>query len=155
MSKRKTLAAVLLSLALVLGGSVTWLFGTNDKAVAQQVDVWKSASCGCCGGWVDYMKKEGFKLSVQNTEEMDAVKAKHGVPEALASCHTATIDGYVIEGHVPAQDIRRLLSERPKARGLSAPGMPQDAPGMDGNTGQPYQVYLFRDDGTREVFARH
>lgn len=122
-------------------------------ASAGDVTVWKSAYCGCCGGWIDHMRAAGFRVTVHETEEMDAVKAEQGVPEALASCHTATVDGYVLEGHVPAADVTRLLAERPAARGLSVPGMPQSAPGMD-NPGEPYTVVTFG-NGAPQVFARH
>lgn len=119
------------------------------------VEVWKAASCGCCGGWVDHMTAEGFTVRVHTMDDVAPVKAMLGVPAALESCHTATVDGYVVEGHVPAADIRRLLAERPKARGLSAPGMPADAPGMDMKTGQPYDVVLFGGAEVPTVFARH
>lgn len=119
------------------------------------VEVWKSESCGCCGGWVDHMKAEGFPVRIHSMDDVSPVKAMLGVPESLESCHTATVDGYVLEGHVPAADIRRLLAERPKARGLSAPGMPADAPGMDLKTGEPYDVVLFGGAEAPRVYARH
>lgn len=119
------------------------------------VEVWKAESCGCCGGWVDHMKAQGFTVRVHPMDDVSPIKAMLGVPSGLASCHTATIDGYVVEGHVPAADIRRLLAERPKARGLSAPGMPADAPGMDLKSGQPYDVVLFGGDKAPSVFAHH
>lgn len=119
------------------------------------VEVWKAESCGCCGGWVDHMKAEGFTVRVHTMDDVAPVKTMLGVPPALESCHTATVDGYVVEGHVPAADIRRLLAERPKARGLSAPGMPADAPGMDMKTGQPYDVVLFGGAEAPAVFTRH
>ncbi len=119
------------------------------------VEVWKAESCGCCGGWVDHMKAEGFTVRVHTMDDVSPVKAMLGVPSGLESCHTATVDGYVVEGHVPAADIRRLLAERPKARGLSAPGMPADAPGMDLKSGQPYDVVLFGGDKAPSVFAHH
>jgi len=119
------------------------------------VEVWKSESCGCCGGWVDHMKAEGFPVRIHSMDDVSPVKAMLGVPESLESCHTATVDGYVLEGHVPAGDIRRLLAERPKARGLSAPGMPADAPGMDLKTGEPYDVVLFGGAEAPRVYARH
>ena len=120
------------------------------------VEVWKSASCLCCAGWVKHMIASGFTVKVHEVEDMEPVKTANGVPDQLSSCHTAVVDGYVIEGHVPAGDVKRLLAERPQAKGLSAPGMPQDAPGMDGKTGQPYQVVLFgAADGKARVFASH
>lgn len=138
-------AAVLGGMAIVAGGA---------PAVAQQVEVWKSPACGCCGGWVKHMEAAGFNLKVHTIEDVDAVKAANGVPDTLMSCHTAVVDGYVVEGHVPAGDIRRLLTERPKAKGLSAPGMPQSAPGMD-MPGQPYDVIAFGTPEGNKIFAHH
>jgi hypothetical protein len=122
------------------------------------VEVWKSRTCGCCTGWVKHMQALGFEVTTHDVEdtELDPIKQANGVPEPLHSCHTATVGGYVIEGHVPAIDVRRLLAERPKAKGLSSPGMPSDAPGMDMGTGQPYQVILFgTPDGKPSVYAKH
>jgi hypothetical protein len=129
---------------------------TSVPASAQEeVEVWKSPSCGCCGGWVNHMKAAGFTVKTHETEDMESVKLANGVPETLGSCHTAKVGGYIVEGHVPAQDVMRLLAERPQAKGLAAPGMPTDAPGMDMKTGQPYDVMLFGATGGDTVFARH
>jgi hypothetical protein len=137
------------------GGTYLGLGGVPAPAVAASVvEVWKSESCGCCGGWVDHMRAAGFTVKVHEVDDMQPVKRARGVPEALGSCHTSVVDGYVIEGHVPADDVRRLLAERPVAIGLTAPGMPQDAPGMDMKTGQRYEVLVFGKDETA-VFARH
>jgi len=100
------------------------------------------------------MRTAGFPAAVAETDDMEAVKRRFAVPDALQSCHTATVDGYVLEGHVPAQDVRRLLTERPAARGLAAPGMPASAPGMD-LPGQPYRVILFGTVSGDRVFAQH
>jgi hypothetical protein len=123
-------------------------------AEAPAVEVWKSPSCGCCGGWIKHMQASGFVVTVHDVADVDPIKRMAGVPNRLHSCHTAKIDGYVLEGHVPAADVRRLLAERPAARGLSVPGMPQSAPGMD-NPGQPYEVVLFGPDRADAVYARH
>lgn len=138
--------------AAALGGMT--IVGGSAPAAAQQVEVWKSPTCGCCGGWVKHMEAAGFSMKVHTIEDVDAVKAAQGVPDTLMSCHTAVVDGYVVEGHVPASDIRRLLAERPKARGLSAPGMPQSAPGMD-MPGQPYDVIAFGTPEGNKVYAQH
>lgn len=124
-------------------------------AAGAAVEVWKSAGCECCDGWVRHMRAAGFDVTVHTVDDMTPVKQAAGVPDELGSCHTARVGGYVLEGHVPAADVTRLLAERPQARGLSAPGMPQDAPGMDMGTGQPYQVVLFGGAGGPQVFARH
>lgn len=129
-------------------------FSPVTAAESSTVEVWKSPSCGCCGGWIKHMQAAGFKVTSHDIDDVDPVKRMAGVPDRLASCHTAFIDGYVVEGHVPAADVRRLLAERPKARGLSAPGMPQSSPGMD-MPGQPYEVVLFGGPQGDSVYARH
>ncbi len=128
--------------------------GLTHAAQATRVEVWKDPSCGCCEGWVKHMQAAGFDASVQDVANLQAVKAAKGVPDALQSCHTATVGGYVIEGHVPAADVRRLLAERPRAKGLAAPGMPPSSPGMD-IPGTPYEVVLFGAAGGDRVWARH
>lgn len=121
------------------------------------IRVHKSPSCGCCGVWVDHVRAAGFPVEVHDTEDMMTVKDRLGVPEPMMSCHTAEVDGYFVEGHVPAEDIKRLLAEKPKARGIAVPGMPLGSPGMempDGRT-QPYEVALVDDNGATETFSRH
>lgn len=121
------------------------------------VVVHKSPTCGCCNAWVEHMRKAGFEVAVRNEDDLHPVKLRAGVPLAKGSCHTAIVGGYFIEGHVPAADVKRLLAERPDARGLAVPGMPLGSPGMevpDGRT-QPYAVELVADDGSTTVFARH
>lgn len=98
--------------------------GMARAAQGPALEVWKDASCGCCEGWVRHMRAAGFEATVRDAADMQEVKAANGVPDALQSCHTASVGGYVIEGHVPAADVRRLLAERPRAKGLAAPGMP-------------------------------
>jgi hypothetical protein len=117
----------------------------------------KSATCGCCTAWVARMREAGFTVEVHDMDNLDAVKTRVGVPVGKGSCHTAEIGGYFVEGHVPADDIKRLLAERPRAKGLVLPGMPPGAPGMelpDGTT-QPYTVELVADDGSTRAFVRH
>jgi hypothetical protein len=125
---------------------------------AQTLDVWKTASCGCCSAWIAHIEQNGFSAKARDVAagQLARLKAEAGLPPELQSCHTARIDGYVIEGHVPAADIRRLLSERPDAVGLTVPGMPVGAPGMEaGDEKEPYEVLLVRRDGSTEVFSRH
>jgi hypothetical protein len=124
-------------------------------AYAADSTVYKSPYCGCCVKWVQYMRARGHKLTVHNMENLDKVKKAAGVPEALRSCHTALVDGYVVEGHVPAEDVDRLLAQRPKAKGIAVPGMPIGSPGMEGRRSDPYQVLLFGIDGGPKVFAVH
>jgi hypothetical protein len=121
------------------------------------ISVYKSSSCGCCAKWVDYLRQNGFAPTVHDEEAMDGLKDKLGVPETLRSCHTAQIDSYLIEGHVPATDIRRLLRERPSVAGLAVPGMPPRTPGMAeaGTRTGGYEVVAFQLDGGTQIFARH
>lgn len=119
--------------------------------------VHKSASCGCCGLWVDHMREAGFAIEVRNADNINPVKEQVGVPLGKGSCHTAQVGDYFIEGHVPAEDVKRLLAERPDAKGLVLPGMPMGSPGMempDGRT-QPFTVELVNLDGTATPFAEH
>ena len=117
--------------------------------------MYKSPTCGCCASWVDHLRAYGFPTETVETDDVQAVKAEHGVPAALQSCHTAVVDGYVVEGHVPAADVARLLSEAPEATGLAVPGMPVGSPGMEqGDAVQPYDVLLVA-DGQTSVFAGH
>jgi hypothetical protein len=129
--------------------------GAKLRAETQPVvTVYKDPSCGCCSGWARHMTAAGFTVTVIETTNVDVVKARLGVPDKLASCHTAEISGFAIEGHVPAPTIMRLLSEKPAAKGLAVPGMPAGAPGMDGSSREIYEVILFGDDGEK-IFARY
>ena len=116
--------------------------------------VYLTPTCGCCGKWVEHMNAAGFKLTREMTTDMDTVAAHHKVPESLHSCHTAVIGQYVIEGHVPADLVKKLLKEQPKIVGLAAPGMPAGSPGMDVPNSPPYSIVAFRADGTTYEFAR-
>ena len=129
--------------------------------VAQQqpptIEVYKSATCGCCSKWVDHLKANGFAVRTTNREDLAEFKASHRVPRSVQSCHTAIVNGYVIEGHVPASDVQRLLKERPAIVGLAVPGMPLGSPGMEvaGRKGQPFDVLALDKDGKSRVFASH
>ena len=121
------------------------------------IRVWKSSTCGCCSKWVDHIRDSGFAPTVHNEEEMEQVKDELGVPPKVRSCHTAQVGSYLIEGHVPASDIRRVLKERPKIAGLAVPDMPPLTPGMapPGVEPRDYEVLSFLSDGTTRSFARH
>ncbi len=119
------------------------------------VEVWKGAQCGCCTKWVKHLEKNGFATKVHTVPDAAPYGRKLGIPDRLRSCHTATVGGYSIEGHVPASDIRRLLAEKPKAVGLAAPGMPAGSPGMDVAGSPPYEVLLVGHDEKTTLFARH
>ena len=132
------------------------LIACAQAATAATIEVVKSPYCGCCTQWVQYLRAEGFEVRVTEAEDVTPTAQRLGVPGELRSCHTASIEGYAIEGHVPAADIRRLLDERPDAAGLSVPGMPIGSPGMEqGGRHQPYATILFTRDGRQQVFARH
>jgi hypothetical protein len=117
--------------------------------------VWKSASCGCCKQWVEHMKSNGFHVVVHDVEDVGPYKKKYHVSDRLASCHTAYIDGYVIEGHVPAADVRRLLKQKPMLVGLAVPGMPSGSPGMEGPRKDRFDVLTFDSSGKTTVFASY
>lgn len=122
---------------------------------APTVTVYKSATCHCCSKWVEHLRQAGFPVKTQDTASLADLKRNAGVPEGFGSCHTAFVEGYVIEGHVPVADIQRLLRERPKATGIAAPGMPIGSPGMEvGERRDPYDVMLFGPQG-QQVYARH
>ena len=137
---------------LLAGGRRVWAL----PAAPDTITVFKSRTCGCCTEWVNYLKTEGFATVVHDEEEMDMVKDNLGVPAKVRSCHTAQVGKYLVEGHVPAEDIRRMLKEKPQIAGLAVPGMPASAPGMaqPGAPHQPYEVLAFQRDGATEVFAR-
>lgn len=119
--------------------------------------VHKNPSCGCCVVWIEHMRQAGFAVEVRDHDDMGPIKQRAGVPYAKGSCHTAEIDGYFIEGHVPAGDVKRLLAERPDARGLTVPGMPAGSPGMEvpDGTVHPYAVELVHRDGSTTEYARY
>jgi len=120
------------------------------------ITVWKSASCGCCQRWVDYLQDDGFEVTAHNVDDIVSIKHKLGMTNpALYSCHTAKVGGYIIEGHVPASDIRRLLDERPKLMGLAAPGMPQMSPGMLSIEPKGYDVLQFSRKQETSVFSSY
>ena len=120
-----------------------------------QVTVYKDPTCGCCANWVQHLRQNGFAASAMDTPDMASVKDTHKVPASLRSCHTAVVEGFVIEGHVPAADIQRLLKERPKVAGLAVPGMPVGSPGMEGPNGKSYDVVAFDATGRSRVFSTH
>jgi len=129
----------------------------SAAAALPEVHVYKDANCGCCSLWVNHLRDAGFKVKVTDTVDMGAVKHRVGVPYGKGSCHTAEVGGYFIEGHVPAQDIKRLLAQRPAAKGLVLPGMPLGSPGMEVPSGvvQPYTVELVGGNGTTRQWSRH
>jgi len=119
------------------------------------ITVYKSPTCGCCGKWIEHLEAGGFAVEVIEVKNVGQIKKKSGVPAELASCHTALVDGYVIEGHVPAEDVKRLLEERPEITGLAVPAMPIGSPGMEGPNPEPYEVIAFTEEGSAYTYASH
>lgn len=160
LSRRGWLALVARSAA---AASVLALVGRDAEAALATdapptpIMVHKDASCGCCEHWVTHLRANGFRPTVRDEKSMEAVKQTLGVPAALASCHTAVVGGYLVEGHVPAADIRRMLATRPKIVGLAVPGMVTGSPGMEmpGRPAEKYDVLAFDAAGKTRVFARH
>lgn len=143
------------------GAVAAWSLAATGLALAQSqnvVEVWKDPNCGCCKDWIAHIEKNGFKVQVHQTGNA-AVRARLGIPQKLGSCHTALVQGYALEGHVPASDIARLLKEKPQAIGLAVPGMPVGAPGMDGDAyggrRDRYDVLLVLKDGSSQVFKSY
>lgn len=141
-----------------LGAAFAGRSGAQSLVAAPRVEVWKSPTCGCCKGWIEHMRANGFRVETHDTGNAEA-RERLGIAERYASCHTAVVGGYAIEGHVPADAIRRLLNEKPAALGLAAPGMPIGSPGMDGpeygGRKDAYDVLLVRRDGTSSVYRRY
>jgi hypothetical protein len=133
-------------------------FGAGLSSVAtagEMVDVYKSPNCDCCGKWIDHLKDAGFEVRAHNVMDVPATRKRLGMPDRLGSCHTAKVAGYVVEGHVPAGDIQRLLKEKPKALGIAVPSMPPGSPGMESSKPVPYNTLLVQSGGEASIFAKH
>lgn len=160
---------VFLGIVALGGGAVVALRGGGDPLPSPEpialvaaadlptMTVYKSPTCGCCGDWVEHMREAGFTVEVEDVVDLTAVKARLGVPTGMASCHTAVIGDYLVEGHVPADDVRRFLAESPDAAGIAVPGMPVGSPGMEvpGQPAAAYDVMAFDRDGSARVYVRH
>ena len=156
--ERRTFVAQLAGvIALAATGRQLWAQLPSFALEPTPIRVWKSSTCTCCSKWVDHIRANGFAPTVHDEEEMEQVKDELGVPPKVRSCHTAQVGSYLIEGHVPASDIRRVLKERPKIAGLAVPDMPPLTPGMapPGVEPRDYEVLSFLSDGTTRSFARH
>jgi hypothetical protein len=151
------LITILLAASLIFWG---WMFytpsaGEQDQSEVTEITMYRSEGCDCCIKWAEYLEENGFRVSKQTVSNLTEVKEENGVPGQLSSCHTALVDGYVVEGHVPAEDIKRLLRDRPDAIGIAVPGMPPNSPGMDQPVTREYQVVLFDDENNMYVYATH
>lgn len=148
---------------VVAGGAIWYIisdyYSSQEQATQiskNRVVVYKNPNCQCCSKWATHMEQAGFTVSEQPTQSMQAVKSNYNIPYDMGSCHTAVIDGYVVEGHVPAKEVKKLLKERPDAIGLAVPGMPIGSPGMEqGNRTESYDVLLFGKDGEKSTFASY
>ena len=143
---RKSFLFALLSSPLLLKRSM---------AATSRITVYKDPTCGCCGKWAEHLRASGFEVVIQEARDLAEYRKKYGVPASLASCHTAVVDEYAIEGHVPAREIQRLLKERPNAKGLAVPGMPMGSPGMEAAKTQAYSVMLFDASGHSSVYQNY
>jgi hypothetical protein len=154
MTKHRILSVACLALAgLVVAAAVP---SAESRVPAVSVVVYKDPNCGCCKSWVDHLRKHGFDVAIRDTNDVSGAKITGRVPEQLQTCHTAFVNGYVVEGHVPAADIQKMLDEKPKIAGIGVAGMPAGSPGMEvGNRHDPYDVVAFNRDGSMRVFAHH
>ena len=148
----------LVPMIALAGSLILSACGQLDAAspAGRTIQMYKNASCQCCSRWAAHLRNAGFKVETHIVSSLTLLKSQTGVPQDLRSCHTAIVDGYVVEGHVPLSDIQRLLAERPSAKGLAVPGMPVGSPGMEqGNRHDSYDVMLFDEDGDATVYASH
>jgi hypothetical protein len=152
-----TISTVLTSCAVGQGYKSQTVVNTAEQvAMSHELTVFHSPTCSCCSQWIEHMEAAGFQVEDKITEDMTAIKQQYGVPANLASCHTTIVAGYVVEGHVPAEDVQSLLTEKLDVSGITVPGMPIGSPGMEsGNYVEPYTVFSFMEDGSTATFAKH
>ena len=145
---RKTLVTLCILL-------IAAVISSPSQSTGPVINVFKLSTCSCCNKWVEHLKNSGFQVKVQQVDDTAPYERQYRVPRSMESCHTAVVNGYAIEGHVPAPEIKRLLQEKPKAIGLAVPGMPVGSPGMEGARGEAYSVMLFDESGRSSVYARY
>lgn len=143
------------TLIILISGGLVFFIKPVWMADTAEITVYKSPTCKCCEKWITHLEDAGFNVTAKNSSDMYRIKQSTGIEPKLQSCHTALVDGYVIEGHVPATDIKRLLKERPAVSGLTVPGMPIGSPGMEGPYKEPYEVLTFDKDDQTKVYARY
>ena len=146
---RAALAAITLTLGVTAGVIAT------TQSSSPTIVVYKTPTCGCCSKWVEHLQANGFTVMAQNRDDLTPIRKQNGVPPAVTSCHTALVGSYVVEGHVPAADVKKLLAEKPDVKGIAVPGMPLGSPGMESPNPQKYDTLAFTADGKTSVFARH
>jgi len=149
---RRSLATLALAAILAWAGSV-W---TAAQTAKPQMTVYKSATCGCCSKWVEHMQANGFEVKAINVDDIDKVKRERGVPADAASCHTAIVNGYVVEGHVPADAVQKMLKEKPSIAGIAVPGMPMGSPGMEvpGGQKEAFNIVSFDKSGKTAIYEK-
>ena len=143
----KSVIAPLVLLSVIAATSVASA-GEERSAI-----LYKNPECSCCESYADYLRDNGFEVTVRPTHDLSLIKERHGVPDSLQGCHTTLVDGYVIEGHVPVDTVDRLLSERPEITGISLPGMPQGSPGMTGRKTEPFEIYQFAPASSPSIYV--
>jgi hypothetical protein len=151
----RTMALTVAFASLALTTAAVRTYPSDAPAKKPVITVYKDSSCGCCKNWIAHLIKHGYRVDAKDSPDMTEIKRTLGVPTGLTACHTAMVNGYLIEGHVPAADIDRLLAQKPKVAGLAVPGMPAGSPGMEGASAQRYQVLTFDKSGKTTVFASH
>lgn len=160
MTKNHVYILIIAGLVALLGYQV-WDISTGENAkssigdIPKEVVMYKNPGCQCCTAWAEQMQQAGFLVAEQPTDRLSAIKSEQGVPYTMGACHTAVVGDYVVEGHVPIEDVKRLLREQRDVRGLVVPGMPQGSPGMESPTPEPYKTYLLGNDGRVAVYAEH
>ena len=156
--KKRVLVGISFAAAILAAATVTFvtLFHGQNVNASPVVTVYKSPTCGCCNNWVKHLEDNGFEVTTVDLQDVNPIKRKFGIVPNLSSCHTAIVDGYAIEGHVPAQDVKRLLAEKPDVIGISVPGMPVGSPGMEmGNRIDAYSVVIFDKNGNVNIYSRY
>lgn len=151
---KKNAVTLLIAVVALLSVGIFSLYQTKPagESIADEVVVYQSRTCGCCKKWVAHLQENGFKVRSEMMDDVTEIKRKENLPMKLASCHTAKINGYIVEGHVPAVAIRKLLAEKPNLKGISVPGMPMGSPGMEGSHKESFDVVSFDENGSEQVF---
>ncbi|MXX97935.1 MAG: DUF411 domain-containing protein [Rhodothermaceae bacterium] len=151
---KRAILIVLTGVGLCAVAIVGFTLRPGGQEVKPTMVVYKSPTCGCCVKWAEHMEAAGFEVESRNMRAMGSIKAELGVPQAAHSCHTAVVDGYIVEGHVPAAYVHKLLEERPDIPGIAVPGMPIGSPGMEGPNAQPYEIVTFNEETVTGVYAQ-
>jgi hypothetical protein len=138
---------------LIFAAMIWTLVGPAAFAGPKDVVLYKTPQCGCCEGYADYLRTNGYSVTVKPSHDLSLIKRRNGVPEDFEGCHTSLIDGYVVEGHVPVGVLKKLFSERPDIKGISLPGMPMGSPGMGGKKTDPFEIHQFTSDGKTKLYA--